>query len=111
MLFRSALYPDQLVFLSGKLAIIGSDDGVSSSDTASSTCTIDSRTGDVAYSCGENEALTIEETLCAVLFIHEVLKRNHRKVQPMDASAKAFIAGWESEAYRKQVTAGGGGSK
>lgn len=100
ILSSDALYPDQLVYLFGKVAFTGKP-----------ACRIDPATGDVAYSCGENEARTIEETLCAVLFIYETLERAGRRIQPMDASAKAFIAGWESESYRKTITAGGENAK
>ncbi len=74
--------------------------------TPGAVCRIDPHTGEIRYSCGEVEASAIEETLCAVLFIHEVLRRNGRTPQPMDAAARSFIAGWESEAYRRKITAG-----
>ncbi len=93
------LYPDQMVYLEGKVAMAGDV-------TPGAVCRIDPHTGEIRYSCGEVEASAIEETLCAVLFIHEVLRRNGRTPQPMDAAARSFIAGWESEAYRRKITAG-----
>lgn len=93
------LYPDQMVYLEGKLAVAGGE-------TPGTVCHIDPRSGGIRYACGETEASAIEETLCAVLFIHEVLRRNGRAPRAMDAAARSFIAGWESEAYRRRITAG-----
>ncbi|MDR3208010.1 MAG: class II aldolase/adducin family protein [Oscillospiraceae bacterium] len=43
------------------------------------------------------------EILAAVVFIHNTLAQNGDTARPMTASAQNFIAGWESEAYRKSV--------
>ncbi|MBP7401007.1 MAG: class II aldolase/adducin family protein, partial [Clostridia bacterium] len=98
------LYPDQMVYLAGKI-------GRAEDRAAGLVCRIDTLNGEVSYTCGENEALTIEETLCAVLFILESQERNRWATCAMNASARMFIAGWESEAYRRSVSAGGGGTE
>ncbi len=97
---KQPLYPDQMVYLTGKIAQVGDEN-------EKAVCQIDSRTGDVSYLCGAVEAAAIEETMCAVLFIHETQKANGFATRPMSAAARAFIADWESEAYRRQVAAGG----
>ncbi len=94
------LYPDQMVYLTGKIEKAGAG------TTGDAVCRIDTATGTAAYACGENEAKTIEETLCAVAFIKEIQQRAGLVSQPMDASARSFIAGWESEAYRRTITSG-----
>lgn len=43
------------------------------------------------------------EVLAAVMLIHRVIEKNGEQARPMDAKAMEFIAGWESEAYRKTV--------
>ena len=43
------------------------------------------------------------EIMAAVSFIHSVLARKGHHPRAMDESAMAFIAGWESEAYRKTI--------
>lgn len=91
-----SLYPDQMVFLAGNLAI--NDTGFSDF-----TCTINQKTGDVRYTCGQAEAQTIEETLTVVLFIKETIAKNGYTVCTMDSAGKDFIANWESEKYRKSM--------
>ncbi len=93
---RQPLYPDQMVYLEGKLARAGADH-------AKAVCHIDTGSGEVIYTCGAVEAAAIEETLCAVMFIHQAQSRAGITPQPMSAAAQSFIAGWESEAYRRQV--------
>lgn len=41
--------------------------------------------------------------LAAVMFIHFTLSKNGERVQAMDDKAMGFIAGWESEKYRKSI--------
>lgn len=90
-LLTEPLYPDQMVFFTGTLG-----------DTAR----IDRSTGRVQYKMGESAALTMEETLCAVLFILETLKARGFAVSTMGEQAKRFIANWESEKYRKSLAGG-----
>lgn len=101
-----SLYPDQLVFLNGNMEIV---DGVlpeDNKDWAKNKCTIYRQSGSVIYSCGRDEAQTIEETLIAVTFITTTIEKNGYKVVPMSESGKDFIEGWESEQYRKTLVGG-----
>ena len=54
----------------------------------------------------ESAALALEQTLAAVVFIEETLAAAGYAVRSMGESAKAFIANWESEKYRKQLAEG-----
>ncbi|MHB8963404.1 MAG: class II aldolase/adducin family protein [Saccharofermentanales bacterium] len=98
-----SLYPDQLVFLNGNMAIVDGALPEDSREWAKSKCTIYRQSGDVVYSCGHDEAQTIEETLVAVTFITTTIEKNGCKVVTMSESGKDFIAGWESEQYRKTL--------
>ncbi len=44
-----------------------------------------------------------QEILAAVMFIHVTLRARGEKPQAMDEHAMQFLAGWESEAYRKSI--------
>lgn len=46
---------------------------------------------------------TQQEIMSAVMFIHLVLAKNGESACAMDEKAMDFIAGWESEAYRKSI--------
>lgn len=92
---KEALYPDQLVFLDGKVKVDAKD--------RRAECVISRDTGRVVYHCSYKQAYAIEEALCAVLFITRTLKRNGIPVQTMDAAAKHFIANMETEKYRQSV--------
>lgn len=87
-LLSEPLYPDQMVFFTGTLG---------------ETALIDRSNGFVRYNLPENTAYTMEETLCAVLFILETLKAKGYEVSTMGEQAKSFIANWESEKYRKSL--------
>lgn len=101
-----ALYPDQLVFLSGNLDIRETGRAADTTLAGLTTkCTIFRETGEIRYACGFNEAQTIEETLCAILFITQSIVASGRQLVTMSESGKDFIANWESEKYRKGVTA------
>ena len=88
-LLSEPLYPDQMVFFTGTLG---------------ETALIDRATGHARYRLPEATAITMEETLCAVLFILETLKAKGLAVSTMGEQAKRFIANWESEKYRKSLT-------
>lgn len=102
----NALYPDQLVFLAGQVAVAESGDLAQFVIAGpASKATIFKKTGEVLYLCGETEARTIEETLTAVLFIHRTIRSKQLNIGTMSEAGKSFIANWESEAYRKSVAA------
>lgn len=103
---KQALYPDQLVFLSGQMGVI--EQGSLASALASGValpekCTIFRETGEVHYACKRAEAQTIEETLCAIFFIVGTIKEAELTLCTMDEAGKNFISGWESEKYRKNL--------
>jgi len=62
-------------------------------------------TGEVLYQCGKGEAQTIEETLCAILFITRTIRSAGYNVNTMNEAGKQFISNWESEQYRKTIAA------
>ncbi|MHB1453270.1 MAG: class II aldolase/adducin family protein [Saccharofermentanales bacterium] len=103
-----SLYPDQLVFLNGNMEIVDGDLPEDSKDWPRNKCTIYRGSGAVVYNCGRDEAQTIEETLIAVTFITTTIEKNGCKVVTMSESGKDFIAGWESEQYRKTLVSGKG---
>ncbi len=94
-LLEQPLYPDQLVFLTGTL----SEGGEPEPDC----CTLQPESGKIIYRMSEKKARVIEETLCAVLFICKNISANGYDLSTMGDAAKAFIANWESEKYRKSL--------
>jgi len=98
-----ALYPDQLVFLSGNMDIIDDVLPKNPKDWGTNKCTVYRKSGDIVYNCAKGEAATIEETLAAVIFITSTIESKGYKVITMSESGKDFIANWEGEKYRKSV--------
>lgn len=96
-LCETALYPDQLVFLANSVAFSCDARG------EQKECVICPDSGEVTYHCSQSVALTIEQTLCAVICIHEWLTNAGQVVTSMSDSSKAFIASWESEKHRKSL--------
>jgi hypothetical protein len=64
---------------------------------------INRQTGQVLYNLPEKTSLTLEETLCAVVFIMETIARKGYRLSVMGDAARRFIDGWESEKYRKSL--------
>ena len=85
------LYPDQMVFFK---------------DTLSEKALVDRASGLVHYHLPESTALTLEETLCAVIFIMETVKNRGFTLRSMGEAAQRFIGSWESEKYRKKLAEG-----
>ena len=95
-LLESPLYPDQLVFLTGSFAF-GSgrpEPGMALADPA---------TGEVVFNMPAGKAQVIAETLCCIAFIVRGIRRNGYTLSTLGEKAKAFIANWESEKYRKSL--------
>ena len=90
-LTQAPLFPDQMVYFRGTLG---------------ESAIIDPETGVTRYQGPQASAQTLEETLCAVVFIHETLKKKGLRAVPMGEAAQGFIQGWESEKYRKQLSEG-----
>ncbi len=95
-LIEKPLYPDQMVFFVGTLAV---GDGLPGPDA----CVCDMKKGTVRYNMPESKALVIEETLTAVLFITEHIAKCGYTLSTMGEAARSFIANWESEKYRKSL--------
>ena len=96
-LLANPLYPDQMVFFKGTLL----PDGEALKDNS---CVLDVSSGIVTYRMKESQAQVLEETLCAVIFIHELLKEKGLHIQYMGQEARSFIDNWESEKYRKSLS-------
>ncbi len=90
------LYPDQMVFLQDSFAM-------NSADLSAGRCVADTKTGEVLLNMDAKKALTVAETLTAVLFIIQTIESFGFEVSFMDEESKRFIAGWESEKYRKTL--------
>ena len=94
-LLESPLYPDQLVFLTGSFAF--------GANPAEGMCAADPAMGRVVFNMPAAKAQIIAETLTCVVYIAETLKRSGHTLSTMDEAARAFIANWESEKYRKSL--------
>ncbi|MFA7673681.1 MAG: class II aldolase/adducin family protein [Clostridia bacterium] len=87
------LYPDQAAYLLGAVSTDGSENKAK----------IDLKTGNVEYFTTYKEALTLDESICAFLFIMEEARKNGLHTYPMKDEDIAFIMGWEGEKYRKAM--------
>ena len=61
------------------------------------------KTGTVTFHMPAAKAQVIAETLTAVTFICRTIQKNGYTLSTMGEAAKAFIANWESEKYRKSL--------
>lgn len=93
---ETPLYPDQMVFLIGTFEF---GKGVPEKDH----CLADPETGKVLMNMPEAKSLVIAETLTAVTFIANAIRKNGKTLSTMGEAAKHFIANWESEKYRKSL--------
>jgi ribulose-5-phosphate 4-epimerase/fuculose-1-phosphate aldolase len=100
---EDALYPDQLVFLEGNMVILDEKIPDNPSDWGKGKCIIYRKSNHILYNCSYREAKTIEETLCAVVFIVSTIDEHGYTVNNMSDSSKNFIANWEGEKYRKSI--------
>ena len=95
-LMESPLYPDQLVFLTGTFSF-------AEALPADGMAVYDPKAGTVTFNMPAAKAQVIAETLTAVTFICRAIARNGYTLSTMGEAAKAFIANWESEKYRKSL--------
>ena len=95
-LIESPLYPDQMVFLIGSLF-------ENKEELDEGECTILTESGDLKLKMNEKKANTVAQTVAAVIFISENIKKCGYTLSTMGDAAKNFIANWESEKYRKSV--------
>lgn len=95
-LLEEPLYPDQMVFLVDTFFMDAPalEDG---------QCVASSKTGHMLMRMPQKKAQTLVETLTAVFFIMENIRKNGYTVSTMGEAAKQFIANWESEKYRKSL--------
>lgn len=91
------LYPDQMVFLANAFAF---GDGM----PEEGRCLADPATGNIRFLMPESRARVILETLVAVVFVADAIRRAGKTLVPMGAAAQSFIAGWESEKYRRALS-------
>lgn len=80
------LYPDQLVYIGDKMGH-----------------QIRIKNGQAFYSVGQKEAQTIEETLVAIAYIVDAIKKAGLTLRQMDEKGADFIINWESEKYRSSL--------
>ena len=90
------LYPDQMVFLTDTFYLDQSS--LSAGQAIASV-----KTGEMLMLMDEKKALTLTETLTAVFFVMEHIRRSGYGLSTMGEAAKKFIANWESEKYRKAL--------
>ena len=67
-------------------------------------CLADPATGRILFAMPEARARVILETLAAVVFVADTVRRAGGTLVPMGAAAQNFIAGWESEKYRRTIS-------
>ena len=96
-LLNNPLYPDQMVFFKGTLLPSGEE-------LRDNSCVINPADGSITYRMKESQAQVLEETLSAVIFIHEQLEKKGLHIQYMGQDARSFIDNWESEKYRKSLS-------
>jgi ribulose-5-phosphate 4-epimerase/fuculose-1-phosphate aldolase len=82
------LYPDQLVYLGGKIGNI---------------IVINKETGETVYHAAEKEAQTLEETLLGVVYVIRSIQKSGLTLRQMDEAGADFINNWESEKYRQKL--------
>lgn len=93
---ETPLYPDQMVFLIGSFAF-------GKGTPAEDNCLCDVEEGKIVFNMAESKAQVIAETITAVVFIADTIKKNGKTLSTMGEAAKKFIANWESEKYRKSL--------
>lgn len=94
-LLESPLYPDQMVFLTGSFAF--------GSQPQDGMCVADPDSGRVLFAMSAAKAQIIAETLACIVYICDTLKATGHPLSTMGEAARAFIANWESEKYRKSL--------
>jgi hypothetical protein len=77
------IYPDQLVYIGGKIGD-----------------TVRIGSGGISYRMSEKEARTVEETLLGVVFVLDAMRKAGLTLRQMRDQDAGFISGWESEKYR-----------
>lgn len=97
LLLGAPLYPDQMVFLTD--TYYHDRDTISPGQAVANT-----ENGQLVMAMSPKKAMTMAETLTAVFFIMENIEKAGLEVSSMSGAARQFIAGWESEKYRKSLS-------
>lgn len=87
------LYPDQAAYLSGNVA-----DG-----STGNKINVNTDTGEIIYRTNYKEALTMEESIVALVYILEGAKLKGLTPVSMKQEDIDFIKGWDSVKYRKNL--------
>jgi len=87
------LYPDQLVYLNDSVSVDGEKNKLN----------IDTKTGQLLYCVDYKEALTIEETLLAYVYVIDKVKQCGLTIKSMTEEEVDYIRNWESEKYRRKM--------
>ncbi|BCS81794.1 class II aldolase/adducin family protein [Anaerocellum diazotrophicum] len=85
------LYPDQLVYIN------------SSMYTENPKIEIDLPRGTVIYNSTYSEAVAIDETLLAYLYLITKINKFGLTIKSMSRNEMEYIKNWESEKYRKEI--------
>ena len=90
LLDKYPLYPDQLVYLNNNIA--NTPDKINFEETR------------VYYkNVTLNEVVTLEETLCAFIFVISKIKENNLPISLMSQKDVDFINNWEAEKFRRSL--------
>lgn len=87
------LYPDQAAYLSGNVA-----EGITENKI-----NVNEETGEVIYKTNYKEALTMEESIVAMVYILKYAKEKGMTPMPMKQEDIDFIKNWEGVKYRKTL--------
>ncbi|MCR4431532.1 MAG: class II aldolase/adducin family protein [Tepidanaerobacteraceae bacterium] len=90
---KNALYPDQLVYLNDNISL----------DNNENKLNINTKTGEITYRTSFQEALAMEETLLAYIYILKKIEEKRLSIKRMTLEEIGFIKNWESEKYRKAL--------
>lgn len=90
------IYPDQLVYTENELSLDPSMPG-------KITITEEG----ISYCAGEKEAMALEETMTALFYIHDSIRKQNMEPDLLSEEECARILGWESEKYRKKLMKNG----
>ena len=88
------VYPDQLVYTANELSVDGSGEG--------KIAVVGS---DLLYRAGGKEALALEETMLALVYVYDCIRMLGYELEILSEADCSAILGWDSEKYRKSLMA------
>ena len=88
---NSPVYPDQLVYTANELSIGGGNSKIVIND------------GEVFYNTDEKEAIALEETMTALVYLYYCIQDRGMELELLTKTECADILGWDSEKYRKSL--------